>query len=68
MGFTFRNRRIHWHPESVKRFKQEVRRLTNRNWGVSMEYQIYKTSLYLRGWINYLGIASGYQQCVELNQ
>lgn len=67
LGFTFRNGRIHWHPKSMEKFKQEVRRLTNRNWGVSMEYQIYKTSLYLRGWINYFGIASGYQQCVELD-
>jgi RNA-directed DNA polymerase len=67
LGFTFQRGRIHWHPKSLEKFKQAVRRLTNRNWGVSMRYQIYKLSQYLRGWINYFGIASGYQRCVELD-
>jgi site-specific recombinase XerD len=44
-----------------------VRRLTNRNWGVSMHYQLFKISQYLRGWINYFGIANGYQRCVDLD-
>lgn len=48
-------------------FKREVRRLTNRNWGVSMRYQIFRLSQYLRGWINYYGIANCYNQCVELD-
>ncbi|MGB0360064.1 MAG: group II intron reverse transcriptase/maturase [Endozoicomonas sp.] len=67
LGFTFKNGRIHWHSETLKKFKQRVRRLTNRNWGVSMSYQLLKTSQYLRGWIHYFGIASGYQKCVELD-
>lgn len=67
LGFTFRSGRIQIHPKSIERFKQKVRRLTNRNWGVSMRYQLYKTSRYLRGWINYFGIANGYQLCVELD-
>ena len=32
-----------------------------------MKYQLFKVSQYLRGWINYFGIASGYQHCVELD-
>lgn len=67
LGFTFRGGRIHWHAKSEDRFKQRVRELTNRNWGVSMRYQLFKLSQYLRGWINYFGIASGYQRCVELD-
>lgn len=67
LGFTFRGGRIHWHPETLQKFKQQVRRLTNRNWGVSMKYQLFKVSQYLRGWINYFGIASGYQRCVDLD-
>ena len=67
LGFTFKGGRIHWHPKTVLKFKQQVRRLTNRNWGVSMRYQLYKLSQYLRGWINYFGIASGYQRCVDLD-
>ena len=67
LGFTFQGGRIHWHPKTLQRFKQQVRRLTNRNWGVSMTYQLFKLSQYLRGWINYFGIASGYQRCVDLD-
>jgi RNA-directed DNA polymerase len=67
LGFTFQGGRIQWHPKSLHKFKQQVRRLTNRNWGVSMTYQLFKLSQYLRGWINYFGIASGYQRCVDLD-
>jgi RNA-directed DNA polymerase len=67
LGFTFRAGNIHWHSNTLAKFKQEVRRLTNRNWGVSMHYQLFKLSQYLRGWINYFGIAKGYQRCVDLD-
>ncbi|WP_245905458.1 group II intron reverse transcriptase/maturase [Photobacterium lipolyticum] len=67
LGFTFRANRIQWHPKTLLKFKQQVRRLTNRNWGVSMKYQLFKISQYLRGWINYFGIANCYQLCVELD-
>ena len=67
LGFTFGAGRIQWHSMSLQKFKREVRRLTNRNWGVSMRYQIFRLSQYLRGWINYFGIANCYNQCVELD-
>jgi len=67
LGFTFQRGHIQWHPNTLQKFKQQVRRLTNRNWGVSMEYQLFKTSQFLRGWINYFGIANCYQLCVDLD-
>ena len=67
LGFTFGAGRIQWHAKSLQRFKDKVRRLTNRNWGVSMRFQIFRLSQYLRGWINYFGIANCYNQCVELD-
>ena len=66
LGFTFKGTRIHWHPDTLSKFKQRIRELTNRNWGVSMHYQLSKVSQYLRGWINYFGIATGYQRCCDL--
>lgn len=45
----------------------ERRKITNRNWGVSIKYQLFKVSQYLLGWINYFGIASGYQHYIELD-
>nr|WP_250655471.1 group II intron reverse transcriptase/maturase [Alkalimarinus coralli] len=67
LGFTFKGGRIQWHPKTLLKFKQQVRQLTNRNWGVSMKYQLFKISQYLRGWINYFGIANCYQLCVDLD-
>ncbi len=32
-----------------------------------MRYQLFKTSQYLRGWINYFGIANCYQLCMDLD-
>ena len=32
-----------------------------------MRYQLFKTSQFIRGWINYFGIANGYQLCVDLD-
>lgn len=67
LGFTFKGTQIHWHPDTLRKFKQRARELTNRNWGVSMHYQLFKVSQYLRGWINYFGIATGYQRCCDLD-
>ena len=67
LGFTFKNGQIKWHPKTLLKFKQRIRELTNRNWGVSMRYQLYKTSQYIAGWINYFGIANGYQLCCDLD-
>jgi len=51
----------------LRKFKQQIRRLTHRNWGVLMRYQLFKTSQYIRGWSNYFGITNCYQRCVELD-
>lgn len=67
LGFTFTSRHIKLHEKTLQKFKQKVRLLTNRNWGVSMQYQLFKLGQYLSGWINYFGIAKAYQQCVELD-
>ena len=67
LGFTFKRGKIQWHAKTLHIFKQKMRRLTNRNWGVSMGYQLFKVSQFLRGWINYYGIANAYQASVELD-
>jgi len=67
LGFTFKAGRIQPSQKSLLKFKQRIRRLTNRNWGVSMKYQLFKTSQFIRGWVNYFGIANCYQLCVDLD-
>ena len=67
LGFTFQNGHIKWHPKTLHRFKQRIKELTNRNWGVSMHHQIDQVSRFVRGWINYFGIANCYQLCCDLD-
>lgn len=46
-GYTSKGSRIYWHPDTLPKFKQCIRELTNRNRGVSMHYQLLKTSQYI---------------------
>jgi RNA-directed DNA polymerase len=63
LGFRLRGRRgtINWSAASLRRFKAEVRRLTNRSWGVSMAYRLHKLATYIRGWMGYFGLADRYR-------
>jgi RNA-directed DNA polymerase len=67
LGFSFNRSRIQIHDKSLVRFKQRVRQLTNRNWGIAMKKQIYQLNLYLRGWGNYFLIANAYQLSIDLD-
>ena len=58
LGFSFTSqespkRRIA--PKAVKRFKEQVRELTSRTRGISIERMAKELPLYLRGWIGYFG-------------
>ncbi len=57
LEFTFFNMcdqtKIRIHKKTLKRFKERVRELTDRNCGKSMAQIIYKLNLYLKGWWNY---------------
>lgn len=68
LGFSFHGKSLIWHPKVLIKFKREVKTLTSRSQGKSMEAVIRNLSIYLRGWINYFGIAKGYQKCIDLDQ
>ena len=59
LGFTFTGGRLPNRrkvaPESIQRFRPQVRRLARRNWGISLEERVERLSPYLRGWIGYFG-------------
>jgi len=61
LGFSFyRSKgriRIRIHEKSIKRFKEKVREITNRNKGVSMGYRIERLNQITTGWVNYFGLA-----------
>jgi RNA-directed DNA polymerase len=65
LGFTFTGKRLTVSEKSMNRFRAELRRLTGRSWGVSIEYRFQKIGVYLRGWMNYFGIAMKYNDAVE---
>ena len=67
LGFTFRYGKVQIHKNALKQFKVKVRKLTNRNRGISMTLQIHKLSQFLRGWGYYYLIANAYQLSVDLD-
>lgn len=60
LGFTFKGKQIRWSDKSLQQFKYRVRQLTNRTWGVSMAYRLFKLKQYLQGWIGYFALAKYY--------
>jgi RNA-directed DNA polymerase len=67
LGFTFTRKRLTVSEKSSTRFKSEMRRLTGRSWGVSMDYRCWKIRTYLQGWMNYFGAALKYNDAVEMD-
>jgi len=67
LGFTFTRNRLTATGKAVHGFKTQLRRLTGRSWGVSMEYRYASIRLYMRGWMNYFGIGMKYNDVVEFD-
>ncbi|WP_412986951.1 group II intron reverse transcriptase/maturase [Niallia alba] len=44
--------------KTKKRLEEKLKRLTNRNWGVKMEYRISKINQLIQGWGNYFKVAN----------
>ena len=70
-GFYFDSRAHQYkakpHLKSVAKFKQRMKELTSRSWGVSNRYKVEKLNQLIRGWINYFKIGSMKTLCKELD-
>jgi RNA-directed DNA polymerase len=58
LGFTFtaeKKTRRRIAPETLKRVKERIRKMTSRKRGNTLEQIIKELTSYLRGWINYFG-------------
>jgi RNA-directed DNA polymerase len=58
LGFSFttsKNPKRRLAPETVRRFRSRVRKLTRRTRGTSVEQMVEETGRYLRGWQGYFG-------------
>ena len=49
--------RFRVHPKSVAKMKNKIRELTNRSNGWGNEYRAWKLTQFIRGWVNYFGMA-----------
>lgn len=49
--------RFRVHPKSIVKMKNRIRELTNRSNGWGNEYRALKLTQYIRGWVNYFGMA-----------
>lgn len=67
LGFSFHGKSIVWHSDAEQKFKSEIKRLTGRSRGISVRKLMQELTVYMRGWINYFGIAQGFQKCVDLD-
>ena len=70
-GFYFDTRAHQYkakpHAKSVAKFKQRMKELTRRSWGVSNSYKVMKLNQLIRGWINYFKIGCMKSLCKELD-
>lgn len=62
LGFSFvlsreRGVRIVISPQSLKRLKGKIKRLTRSKWSISMEERIRRLNSYLNGWLGYYALA-----------
>ncbi len=67
LGFTIVGKRIRWTEKALAEFMHQVKELTGRSWGVSMDYRLHKLGQYVRGWIAYFGISQYYRPVPELD-
>ena len=49
--------RFRVHPKSVIKMKNKIRELTDRHNGLGNEYRALKLTQFIRGWVNYFGMA-----------
>jgi len=68
LGFTFRGKKIRWTDQALKDFKQRIRQLTKRSWGISMHRRFRELRLYIQGWINYFGLSEYYRPLPGLDE
>jgi RNA-directed DNA polymerase len=68
LGFTMSRGKLRWTDAAVQRFKERVRKITDRSNGKSMRQRIPVLRRYVTGWLNYYGHSRSYTQLLELDQ
>lgn len=58
---------IRIHPKSVKKTKENIRKITNRNCSMNFDERLEELAVMMRGWVNYFGIADAKEIMDELD-
>jgi len=58
LGFIIKGKWISIHPKRIERFKDKIRKLTQRNQGINIERIVKELNPVIRGWANYFRIAN----------
>lgn len=71
LGFSFlsdKKATIRIASQTLTRFKEKIRELTNRTRSMSMENRIMQLNRYLIGWMGYFKLASAKKHCAKFDQ
>jgi len=68
LGFAIKRGQVVWTDKALGRFKERIKEITSRSWGVSMSRRLEELRRYAVGWLNYFGISHTYRQVLELDQ
>lgn len=68
LGCRIERKQIRWSEAAVEEFRAEVRRLTSRTWGVSMERRLGSLGRYVQGWFGYYRISRTWGEVRELDK
>ncbi len=68
LSFIFVGKKIRWSDKALQDFKYNIRRLTKRSWGISMQRRYRELVWYIRGWTNYFALSEYYRPLPGLDQ
>jgi RNA-directed DNA polymerase len=67
LGFVITAKRIRCADAKLLAFKQTVRQITSRSWGIAMGERLERLRLYVNGWLGYYAIGVPYAQIREMD-
>ena len=68
LGCRIERNQIRWSEPALEEFRDKVRRLTGRTWGVSMDHRLGSLSRYVQGWFGYYRISRTWGEVLELDK
>ena len=68
LGCRIERKKIRWSEAAVEEFREKVRALTKRTWGVSMEHRLRSLGRYVQGWFGYYRISRTWGEVLELEK